>query len=251
MLHWSRHMAEHCRRRNMTVRRDALDYPWTAPDSAFAVSGGDITLMADLPAGVSEDRIAVVGYGANRNPDVLASKLKDCEDQTVFVRPAVLVDVDVVFAGHFTKGGIVPATLSFAGGTRADVSVAFFSEVQIPHIHRSESLGANYTYGRISGGQVEGWNNEIALHAYLAIAGRLTLDGSPVALSAIEAQNRVLPEMSERQLMHRLALSQSFESAEALRESVSNDETLRIRLQEWLAQTAETDSLPGFQEIGE
>jgi hypothetical protein len=115
---------------------------------------------------------------------------------------AELGGFDVVYSAHISPYGAVPSTLQRSPGTTVPVFVAY------PTTEQEELLTAtepNYELHRLHDldlrtelGPVE------SLDAYLSRHGCLTLDGSEVALAAIEAAGRHLPSLGEVEVLERV-----------------------------------------------
>ncbi len=186
--------------RNDVVER-ALGYPYTAPRQPFAQLGHRTLDPAEVDID-REERTPVLAYGSNAAPQVLSRKLA-LSDQPVLVVPACLAGFDVVYSAHISPYGAVPATLQHSPGTEVQVHVIYMTPAQIGVISATEP---NYVPTALEGVEcrLEDGEEPHQLSAYVSRHGNLLLDGAEVALSAVPAQGRDLPELSEAQILERL-----------------------------------------------
>jgi hypothetical protein len=183
---------------NEIVKR-ALAYPHAAPDRSFVLVGERATEVPAAGADLS-GRTPLLAYGANAAPAALARKLAALPEEALPVLRAELADHDVVYSAHVSFHGAVPANLGESPGTLAPVFVAYPNEEQLAAISASEP---NYELVRTGslGCLLESGEEVGALAVYLSRHGTLSLDGSPVALAAVESAGRRLPEMTEPQVL--------------------------------------------------
>lgn len=179
----------------------ALGYPYAAPWRPFVQLKHE-TLAADEFAIDTDERTAMLAYGSNAAPEVLARKLA-LSDQPVLVVPAWLDDFDVVYSAHISPYGAVPATLQRSPGTRVRVHVVYMTSAQAGLVSATEP---NYEAAKIDaavcrlddGGEIAG------PAAYLSRHGCLLHEGAEVALAAVEATGRTFPAASEGKVLERL-----------------------------------------------
>lgn len=114
----------------------AFAYPFARPACSHLFYGGR---MHPLPPDSVQGRHAVVASGSNAAPARLAAKFSD-DDDVIPVTRAVLHDFAVVFAGHFTAYGAIPATLAPFLGARTDVWITWLTCEQLTIMHRSEGV---------------------------------------------------------------------------------------------------------------
>ena len=166
----------------------ARGYPWRAadpePSSAEAVAGA-------LRSGA----VAVLAYGSNASPAVLARKLGDATAAAVLAQPVMLADTDVVFSAHVSLHGAIPATLTRAPGTEVDAWLLAVPAAAIPVLDATEP---NYVRARRAEWMGHGFQ------AYVSRHGALRIDGAPVALAAVAARGRTLPALTEAQLLEKV-----------------------------------------------
>lgn len=171
-----------------------MGYPYAAPGRPF-VQRGHSTLD---PAEVDVDwrrRVPLLAYGSNAAPAALAHKLALSHDP-VLVVPAWIRDFDIVYSAHISPYGAVPATLQRSPGTLARVHVAQMTSEQIVLVSATEP---NYEPAMLEDVEcsLDGGEVLTRLSAYTSRHGCLLIDGSEVALSAVQATGRRFAELSE------------------------------------------------------
>ncbi len=170
------------------VLNRALGYPYEAPRRSFALVEGRTADPGSVDLGPSP-REPLLAYGSNASPDVLERKL-GALGLPLLAERASLSGFDVVYSAHISPYGAVPATLAPSPGTEVDVFVLQLTPAQCQALEATEE---NYELSEADG-----------LPAYLSRHGCLQLDGSPVALQAVGARNRRLPELGQRQVLERV-----------------------------------------------
>ena len=179
--------------RNDVVER-AMGYPYAAPWQPFVQLGHRTLDPAELEVD-REERVPMLAYGSNAAPEVLARKLA-LSDQPVLVVPAWLDDFDVVYSAHISPYGAIPATLQRSPGTKVRVHVVYMTSAQVGLVSATEpnyeAAPMQATVCRLDEG---GTIAEPA--AYLSRHGCLLVDGSEVALSAVQASGRAFAALSE------------------------------------------------------
>jgi hypothetical protein len=183
--------------RNDVVAR-AMGYPYMAPRQPFAQLGH--RTLDPVEVDIDPDqRTPVLAYGSNAAPQVLSRKLA-LSDQPVLVVPASLVGFDVVYSAHISPYGAIPATLQRSPGTEVQVHVIYMTSAQIGVISATEPNYVPTLLGEIDCRlEDDGDLNEVS--AYISRHGCLLLDGSEVALSAVQASGRKFAELSEPQVL--------------------------------------------------
>jgi hypothetical protein len=167
----------------------ALEYPYATPEGSYLYrDGAAMELPSEGPDHTS--RSPLLAYGANAAPDALARKLAALPGLEMPVMQAELEGFDVVYSAHVSPYGAVPATLVESPGTVAPVFVAHPTAEQRALLTASEP---NYDLVEVAG-----------LAAYRSKHGCLSLDGSPVALTAIRSRGRTLPELDEPAVLERV-----------------------------------------------
>lgn len=180
----------------------ALAYPYAIPERSYALVGGRAEDLDHAAAVDRDERTALLAYGSNASPEVLARKLGPSEEPIAVVR-TVLRDFDVVYSAHLSPYGAVPATLLRSPGTEVPAFVVYLTAEQLARVSPTEP---NYELARFDRPSctLERGEAPAELRVYLSRHGALRLDGREVALSAIDAHSRRLPAMSQREVLERV-----------------------------------------------
>ncbi len=172
------------------ILRRALDYPYAAPERSYLYRDGE---AHELPGDPDlTGRTPLLSYGANAAPEALARKLAPLPGLELPVLRAELEGFDVVYSAHVSPYGAVPATLLESPGTTVPVFVLHPTTEQRALLTASEP---NYDLVEVEG-----------IAAYRSKHGPLQLDGSPVALAAIRASGRTLPELDQPAILERVRM---------------------------------------------
>lgn len=180
----------------------ALAYPYEAPLRSFIQVGAEPRELG-AQALELEGRRALLCYGANAAPSMLARKLAALPHEPLPLLRAALGGFDVVYSAHVSPYGAVPATLRPSPGTTVPLFVAFASAEQEELLTATEP---NYELHRLHDPalQVDEIGSLDAVDAYLSRHGCLTLDGGEVALAAVEAEGRRLPALEQGEVLERV-----------------------------------------------
>lgn len=154
-----------------------------APDGDVVALGGYCESLGISRSRVPRRPVKLLSYGANASPVELARKLAGT-DPVVPVALTEMGDLDVVFSAHASPRGGLGAAVHRSPGTWIEVALTFIDEELIPLIDATEP-----NYDRIA-------MPTRGVEFYVSKHGCLLLDGSEVALSAIQARGRRFPEMS-------------------------------------------------------
>jgi hypothetical protein len=192
----------------MTVRPEteelvwrALAYPYDPPAGSF-VQIGDRTLPVPPEEIDVEGRRALLAYGANASPEALTRKLAALRPEPIPVLRVSLHGWDVVYSAHVTRYGAVPAAVVASPGTVASVHLVFPNDEQLAALAATE--GQNYRLERLVDFTAEleiGGEGPTEIDAFISVHGPLLLDGSPVALAAIPARDRVFPALAMPEML--------------------------------------------------
>lgn len=170
------------------ILRRALEYPYATPERSYLLREGE---ARKLPEEVDlTGRAPLLAYGANAAPDSLARKLSSLAEAELPVLRAELEGFDVVYSAHVSPYGAVPATLLESPGTSVPVFVLHPTPEQRALLSATE---LNYDLVEVNG-----------IAAYRSKHGPLQLDGAPVALAAIRASGRTLPELAQPAILERV-----------------------------------------------
>jgi hypothetical protein len=167
----------------------ALAYPYATPERSYLYLDGEARELPAAGADLSA-RTPLLAYGANAAPDALARKLAPLPGVELPVLRSELAGFDVVYSAHVSPYGAVPATLLESPGTTAPVFVIYPTAEQRALLTVSEP---NYDLAEVDG-----------IAAYRSKHGCLSIDGSPVALSAVRSRGRTLPELDEPAVLERV-----------------------------------------------
>jgi|SRR6188474_339599 len=176
----------------------ARAYPYPVPADPF-VQVGHRTLAPEEVEIDLDQRVALLAYGSNAAPAMLARKLS-LNPAPVLVVPAWLDDFDVVYSAHISPYGAVPGTLQRSPGTSVRVCIAYLTAAQLALVSTTEP---NYELATLDALECRPDETEpvAQLSAYLSRHGCLLLDGAEVALAAVQAQRRRFAELSEPQVL--------------------------------------------------
>lgn len=180
------------------VLERAMDYPYPVPAHPFVQLGHSTLDPAEVDVDWRE-RLPLLAYGSNAAPKALAHKLA-LSDDPVLVVPASLRDFDVVYSAHISPYGAVPATLQHSPGTVARVHVVHVTREQLVLVSATEP---NYEPTLLEAVDCRLAGDELVteLSAYISRHGCLLIDGSEVALSAVQATDRRFAELSEPEVL--------------------------------------------------
>lgn len=170
------------RQETAAILARALAYPYATPERSYLYLDGE---AKQLPAEGPDlaDRTPLLAYGANAAPAALARKLAALPGAEMPVLQTELEGFDVVYSAHVSPYGAVPATLHETPGATVPVFVIHPTAKQRALLAASEP---NYDLVEVNG-----------IATFRSKHGCLLIDGSPVALSAIRASGRTLPELDE------------------------------------------------------
>jgi hypothetical protein len=179
------------------VLERAMGYPYPVPSHPFVQLGHRTFDPAEVDVDW-EERLLLLAYGSNAAPKALAPKLALSADP-VLVAPAWLRDFDIVYSAHISPYGAVPATLQHCPGTAARVHVIHLTEEQLGLLTATEP---NYELALLESVdcRLDGDRLVSELSAYVSRHGCLLIDGSEVALGAVQSTGRSFAEMSEPQV---------------------------------------------------
>jgi hypothetical protein len=180
-------------------------YPYCRPEDCYLFHAGAAQPLPDPVARpeLFAARTPVIAHGSNRSPRQLARKFGAAAE--IPVSRAWLGDYDVVYSAHMARYGAIAANLCHAPGTRVEVWVNWLDEAQLARMHETE-LGAEiYRYGLLKGVSIapdSGPKHALTtVGVYLSTAGYLPLDGRPIALAAVPAENRRFESLTQHQAL--------------------------------------------------
>jgi hypothetical protein len=179
----------------------AVRYPYEAPLHSFLQTGARTVELRQLAEPDLEGRTAVLAYGANASPEVLARKLAALPEVPLPLVYAELIEFDVVYSAHISPYGAVPSTLQRSPGTHIPVHVAYPTGEQLQELIATEP---NYELRELSGHELRsevGDREPSRLQAFISRHGCLAVDDTEVALAAVEAHPRRFPAMGEVEVL--------------------------------------------------
>jgi len=185
-----------------TLRR-AKAYPYKIPSRSYVVDGTTHEELAEggSPPDVSGRR-PVLAVGSNQSPEQLLRKFPGPDWEPIPVSRGRLKDFDIVYSAHVASYGSIPAMLCHSPGTTVGLSVNWLTPAQEARMHETEVSTGNYHFGQLDGIQLD-LDPGPALTSAFVYAGRrgtLLRDGLPVALSAMEAENRQWPALHQEEI---------------------------------------------------
>lgn len=153
--------------------------------------------MRPLPKNACQGRFPIVASGSNAAPARLLSKFGS--DHRIPVTRGTLRDFAVVFAGHFTAYGAIPATLCPHPGARTEVWITWLTPDQLTIMHRSEGvIGCReamqrYDFFELDGIELQPDGQPPVNHAGAYLSRRmLAPDGLPIRFAEVPASNSEL-----------------------------------------------------------
>ena len=179
--------------------RHAESYPFSRPACSYLFEGG---VMRSLRKGAIENRRPVIAAGSNASPARLVAKFGDSGE--IPVMRAELRHFAVVFAGHFTAYGAIPATLCPHPGATTDVWITWLTESQLEVMHRSEGVvGTREAEQRYDYAALEGLDLQLETGRMINQAGAylsrrmLAPNGSPIRFAEVRSDGCALSAASQ------------------------------------------------------
>ena len=190
----------------------ALGYPWERPASSYVLRGDDVEQLDEMDPGTRAEtvrdftrtRYPLLAYGGNGAPTWLRTKFAhfdDPADRSALVLVGELHDFDVGVAAVVSPFGYMPATLFASPATAVRASIVWTTARQATQLtwtevpYRLVRLDDARFVSSEAGVEVE------QVFAFLHRVGSFCVDGSPAALAAIPAENRVATALTQRQLL--------------------------------------------------
>lgn len=175
----------------------ALGYPYERPASSYLFSGG---VAKELPDEIDlTARQPVLACGSNGAPEQLLRKYGTGNDIAIPVTAAKMHDIACTYSAHFSSYGSVAAALCAAPGIESHVHITWLTEAELLRMHKTEAIGMNYHFAHLKGVtiQCEETGPIDNLHAYISLRGSLLLNGNPVLLNGILAENTQLVKLDQ------------------------------------------------------
>ncbi len=178
--------------------RHAESYPYARPACSYLFDGGR---MLPLPDDAHRDRLPIIASGSNAAPARLFAKFGS--DHRIPVTRAVLQGFAVVFAGHFTSYGAIPATLCPHPQIATEVWITWLTPEQLTIMHQSEGvIGCREAHQRYDFVDLEGIELTLDQHAPVNRAGAylsrrmLAPEGDPIRFAEVATSDGVLEARS-------------------------------------------------------
>jgi hypothetical protein len=156
-----------------------------------------------LPAGYAfADRTPVFGYSSNASPDALAHKFAMLPHTVVPAIRCHIIDWDVVYSCHVSKG-YVPGAIHPSPGTELHGTMSWLTDEELELMNASESLGTNYEFKPLKGAVATFENGESLSSpwVYFTLHGELRINDMPVAVAGTTADNRRYGVMAETEIL--------------------------------------------------
>ena len=235
------------------ILRRAKAYPFNIPARSYIVDGDGHEELADGdPLPDVSGRRPVLAVGSNQSPEQLVRKFSDSGLGPIPVIRARLKDFDIVYSPHVASYGSIPATLGHSPGTTVSLFVNWLTPDQETRMHETEVSTGNYHFGKLNGIELDLDPGPALTSAfvYTSRRGALLREGLPVALSAIEAENRQWPAMHQEEIQShardRMAPDQPLDAF--ILAAVENPTVRKERIEVMMAESATFD-YSGFTPI--
>lgn len=186
-----------------TLQR-AKSYPYEIPLCSFVVVGDghkEIAICAPWPD--ISGRRPVLAVGSNQSPEQLIRKFQKRDLGPIPVFRARLKNFDIVYSPHISSYGAIPATLRHSPGTRVTLFVNWLTPEQEERMHETEIATGNYFFGKLDEIELHLEKGQVLTSAFVYCSrwGSLSRDGLPVALAAVEAENRQWPSLTQEDIL--------------------------------------------------
>ena len=183
----------------------AKAYPFGIPENSYVLGREGVRECGCMPSFAG--RSAVIASGSNASPERLMAKYADLPhllDEPICVVRGQLHNFDVVYSAHIASYGAIPATLAHLPSAVADVFVTWLTNAQLDHMHKTEAVGVNYDFVKLTGIDLicDSGAGMTKAHAYISKHGCLNNAGNPIPLSEISATGRQWHAMSQEQVLN-------------------------------------------------
>ena len=228
----------------------ALAYPFIIPPGSYVFTeSGENPVKRDEISDLIFGRTPVIAAGSNASPSQLIKKRERFGlAGEIPVIKARLSGFDVVYSAHIVSYGSIPAMLEPSKGTEVNLFVTFLNEDQLYPMDESEDAirkNGNYKRDRLKDIRLVLESDEVLEEAlsYQSRRGGLVLDGQYVALTAITAESRRFPAMSQIEVQERVRdlLAPGAPLDEFILGNI-DDENLRAERNRRMKSLAEADS---------
>ena len=191
------------------------------------------------------DRVAVLAYGANRNPATLHIKLRDYAyrrsgDNCIPVLKGQLERADVVACGLHGQGYLYGELLldeRYTSTTSLDVRVLLLNLEQLRVMNDSEGIKSGmYALAAVPGARLEGCGGTLSALAYVANerVWRSPKLQSPLAFASVPASGRRLAAMSAIQMLGHVIEALDLANEVVSATGLAHDSSLPAELSKYL-----------------
>ena len=228
----------------MTSKLSPLEYPFERIPGSFvydpkATAGDGFKELerAELNEAIKSNPHWILSYGSNSAKSQLIDKFKN-EDEKIYGIDATLEGYDVVFGAHVSRKGYVPATLASSSKTSVPCHILLLTDGQLGILNVSEGIKyKTYELEKVKGviklkhpfedkaiGEVK---------TYFLKNNYLLSNGNPIALSVVQASDRIWPDKTEKELLSFLAKRENL-SCDAFVKKLKDDGSFREGIKESL-----------------
>ena len=228
----------------MTSELSPLEYPFERIPGSFvydpkATAGNGFKELerAELNEAIKSNPHWILSYGSNSAKSQLIDKFKN-EDEKIYGVDATLEGYDVVFGYHISQKGYVPATLESSSKTSVPCHILLLTDDQLRILNVSEGIKyKTYELKKVKGviklkhpfedkaiGEVK---------TYFLKNNYLLSNGNPIALSVVQASDRIWPDKTEKELLSFLAKRENL-SCDAFVKKLKDDGSFREGIKESL-----------------
>jgi hypothetical protein len=193
----------------------ACAYPWVRPAGSYVLSAnGEVELLAELDepererlierfAAPGGDRLPLLAIGSNAAPETLQRKFAHFStpaDRTVLAVHGRLHEFDVGYAAQPALYGALPATIFPSPDTKVAAMLLWVTPTQFTQLTWSE---LSYRLGRLrTRFEVDDADERFdEVLVFVSRWGALSVDGAPVALAAVPAQQRTATALTQREAL--------------------------------------------------
>ena len=228
----------------MTSELNPLEYPFERIPGSFvydpkATAGDGFKELerAELNEAIKSNPHWILSYGSNSAKSQLIDKFKD-EDEKIYGIDATLEGYDVVFGYHISQKGYIPATLESSSKTSVPCHILLLTDGQLGILNVSEGIKyKTYELEKVKGViKLKHPFEDKAIEevkTYFLKNNYLLSNGNPIALSVVQASDRIWPDKTEKELLSFLAKREGF-SLDEFVEELKKNESFRHRIKESL-----------------
>lgn len=218
----------------------ATGYPYVLLDRSFVMDGATYRFLEENdPMADFTGRRPVLAVGSNMSPLQLARKFPDQVHGVIPVTKVRLRDFDSVYSTHFSSYGAIPATLFPSPGTVVTLFITWLNAEQETWMHETEVASENYGFCRLDDIDMEIENGPAGggstgldyLFGYVSSRGALPIDGEPVPLAEVPAENRRWRALGQGEIQDyaRRLLAPDLALDDFVRENITDDRIRRQR----------------------